>query len=179
MSPAIDIQIDESGRQFVTLNLHGMPSGRVVINDFDITNDVLDFSGIPISPHQIQSASHTENGVAGVLIRFDFDGDGVFQGDELGHAELFLAGISLDQLESYQSNQAAYGTKQYQFPESNTVSDSPTLSFFYDNVVAPADYLTSSYINVASSEGFQYQSVLGGSVHVEGRDLILLGRSDH
>jgi len=171
MAKAVNIWFDQSGRQFISLDLHGTASGRVVVTDFDVTDDVLDFSKASIDSSQFTVTSHIENGVSGVLIRFDFDNDGAVQSDESLQAELFLVGITVEELEAYREARPTYGTKQYQYPVSQTESDSPTVSYYYDNIVAPINFTTSPFIQSADSGGFSYLSTLGGVVQIEGRDL--------
>ncbi len=135
---SIEVRFDQSDRQFVSLDLHGSPSGRVVIDDFDLSDDILDFARGAIMHDQIIMTESTIDDEAGTLVNFDFDGDGVIQADESNHAELFLAGISVDQAEAYLADINNFGTLFYQFPSAATVSDNLVLSYYYDHLILPS-----------------------------------------
>ena len=175
MANAIDIRFDQSGRQFISLDLHGTPSGRVVVSDFDITDDILDFASGAIAPDQLIFSETTIDGQAGTLISFDFDDDGVVQGDESGHAELFLVGVTAAQIETYRNSAdgAFEGAQWFQNPSTDTDSAGYAINaFFYDHLSAAEGYQAAPFILTASSDGFSYATNAGGTVTVHGRDLV-------
>ena len=98
---AVYVRVDESGRQFVTLDSRGNSSETLIVEDFNLEDDVLDFGLGGIFPDQVQVIEHQIEGIDGALMLFDFNNDQQVSTGESSKASIFFNGLSPNDLEAF------------------------------------------------------------------------------